>query len=145
MLTDLLLSHPHASNAHIVRTTRDPVTSLALSSRNAYLSAAELSVAPTLIKALQAGKRVWEHSGTMATGEEVVENAQAVIRGEAETLGSMREEVRLRLDYIELFDRDTFAPVRGRLEDGRPLVLAGAMMVGKTRLIDNVLLGWDVE
>ena len=81
----------------------------------------------------------------MATGEEVVENAQAVIRGEADTLGSMREEVRLELDYIELFDRDTFAPVRGRLEDGRPLVLAGAMMVGKTRLIDNVLLGWDVD
>jgi pantoate--beta-alanine ligase len=51
----------------------------------------------------------------------------------------------LKLDYFEVFDKDTFEPVRGEVKPGTPVVLAGAVWVGRTRLIDNLLLGWDID
>ncbi|KAI9062485.1 Pantoate-beta-alanine ligase [Trametes sanguinea] len=144
MTRDLLLSHPEPQNLIIVPTTRDPVTSLALSSRNAYLTAHERkSVAPALYSALQAARDAWEENATKA---ECIRRAKAVIEDkQREVNGS----VDLRLDYIEMNDPDSFEVVSDAVSRrqwegdvvGRPVVLSGAMWVGKTRLIDNIILG----
>ncbi len=95
---------------------------LALSSRNAYLSASERAAAPTLNRVLtQSAARIRKGSGierTLATG-----------RGEIEDAG-------FKLDYLEARDALTLEPVRSR-EFG-PVRLLVAATIGKTRLIDNV-------
>ena len=95
---------------------------LALSSRNAYLSASERAAAPTLQRVLaQSAARIRKGDGierTLATG-----------RGEIEDAG-------FKLDYLEARDALTLEPVRSR-EFG-PVRLLVAATIGKTRLIDNV-------
>ncbi|KAI1783523.1 Pantoate-beta-alanine ligase [Ganoderma leucocontextum] len=124
---DLLLSHPEPQNVVIVPTARDPTTSLALSSRNAYLSPGELTnAALTLYAALQAAKCAWEEN---------VQKADCVVRATGvieQKKGELGDAVDLRLDYVEMNDPDSF----DGLSDG-----TGAMWVGKTRLIDNIVLG----
>ncbi|ORX34342.1 hypothetical protein BD324DRAFT_583367 [Kockovaella imperatae] len=145
MVTDLLLAHPKPSNLHILPTTRDPTSSLALSSRNAYLSPEELKVAPVLYKALTASHTLWKEKGAIVTGEQLVECSKSIISEEMAAVAASGQAVTLRLDYIELFDRDTFTIIRGPVQDWKTMVLAGAVFVGNTRLIDNVLLGWTVD
>ncbi|KAI8985574.1 Pantoate-beta-alanine ligase [Trametes punicea] len=144
MTRDLLLSHPEPSNLFIMPTARDSTTSLALSSRNAYLTEYERDhVAPVLYAALQAGQAAWE-SGTSKA--ECIQLAKAVIEDKKRDIG---ESVDLRLDYIEMNDPDSFevvsdAVTRNQWEGetaGRPVILSGALWVGRTRLIDNVVLG----
>lgn len=150
MLKDLLISHPTPENMHIIPTSRDPMSNLALSSRNAYLSQAEMGVAPVLYRALAVAKEAYEAEGM--TGEELISRASAVILeqqaeigGPAANMGmATGEAVDLKMDYFEVFDKETFQPVRGKIEQGRELVIAGALWVGKTRLIDNLLLGWGM-
>jgi len=95
---------------------------LAASSRNAKLSAAERARAPALHAAL-------------------VEAAEAVAGGAPAAAAAAAGAARLaaagfeRVDYFELRDADTLAPV-ARLE--RPARVLAAAWLGKTRLIDNV-------
>jgi len=153
MVRDLLLSHPTPENLRIIPSSRDPVSSLALSSRNAYLSETERQqAAPTLYAALQEAKSSWESGFTKA---DCVHRASEVIRTMAERL-SVSDEIVMRLDYVQLNDPETFDVVPDSTtreeyvaqaedkEKERPVVLSGAMWVGKTRLIDNVVLG-DVK
>ena len=74
------------------------------------------------------------------TGEHLISTATRIITQEAQTQSS--KNVNMRPDYIEVFDPETFAPIRGPTR-GAKMVIAGAMWVGKTRLIDNLLLEWD--
>jgi pantoate--beta-alanine ligase len=97
---------------------------LALSSRNQHLNAAERALAPALFRALTAAKEA------VAAG---AGDAETVKRGAAATIPA---DERLRLEYLELVDPRTFQPV-GRITG--PVVAAGALWVGATRLIDNVL------
>lgn len=136
--TDLLSAHPLPENLHILPTARDPATGLALSSRNAYLSAEEMEVAPTLHAALQAARNAWV-SG--ASGAAMVEAANRHVQD----IKLANPDAELRLDYVEVFDPDTFEPIRGEPQPGQKLVVAGALWVGRTRLIDNILLGWDAD
>ena len=136
VLKDLLISHPTPENMHIIPTSRDPSTNLALSSRNAYLSSEELEVAPVLYQALSAAKEGFKEDGI--TGKELIEKATGLVQ---EAIA--KSDVGLRVDYFEVFDKETFEPVRGAM-DGREVVIAGAVWVGKTRLIDNLLLGWEM-
>ncbi len=92
-------------------TVREP-DGLALSSRNAYLSADERRAATVLYRALQAGAE----GGSMA---EVVA---------AEPLA--------RLDYAAVCDPETLAPLDGVL--AHPARLLIAAWIGRTRLIDNL-------
>ena len=86
------------------------------------------------------------------TGEELISRASAVVLEQQAEIGrpgaNMGMEtgkgVDLEIDYFEVFDKETFQPVRGEIEKGRELVIAGAVWVGKTRLIDNLLLGWGM-
>ncbi len=93
---------------------------LALSSRNAYLSAEERQHALALSRALQAGAAAAD------------EGPDAVRRAAQQVVDDAGDAV--RLDYLELvdpFDLDA-------LTDGGPGLLAIAAWVGTTRLIDNV-------
>lgn len=141
MLDDLLFSHPLPDNLHILPTKRDPETGLALSSRNAYLSASERKVAPALHRALTAARAAYDAG---ETGDKILSIATDVVNAEVDRVRAAGEDVKLRLDYFEIFDKASFAPVRGETK-GKQLVIAGAMFVGTTRLIDNFLLGWECD
>ncbi|TET37727.1 MAG: pantoate--beta-alanine ligase [Planctomycetota bacterium] len=99
---------------------------LAMSSRNAYLSGDERREATALFRALTAGGAVIERgereaSRIRAAMQEVIESAKGV-----------------QTDYLEAADAETLE-IRERLIPGR-VVLAGAVFLGKTRLIDNILV-----
>ena len=96
---------------------------LALSSRNVRLSADERRDATALFRALGEVRRQVESGRRDAAG--ITRQAAAVIPAAAG----------LRLEYLELVEPDTFQPVA--IVDG-PVVAAGALWVGGTRLIDNV-------
>ena len=97
---------------------------LALSSRNQHLSADERRLAPALYRALSA---VREDVGGGTTDA-------AAARARAAAL--IPDDGRLRLEYLDLVDPNSFQPV-GRVVG--PVIAAGALWVGGTRLIDNVL------
>ena len=99
---------------------------LALSSRNAYLSAAERDTALALYRSLRAGSDAFE-SGTTDAGTILATARRA-----------LDEVPGVRVQYLELVHPDTLEGV-SRAERGS--VLAVAAFVGKTRLIDNVVLG----
>jgi len=103
-------------------TVREP-DGLAMSSRNVYLTPAERAAAPVLHRALEHGAEL------IARGERRRDAVQAAMRAmvEAEPLG--------RLDYIEVVQADTLAPVEPL---AGPLRLLTACRFGKARLIDNV-------
>jgi len=137
MCSDLLLSHPEPQNLYIVPTERDATDNLALSSRNIYLSPEERKVADTLHRALSVAKEGWEtgfsKSECVTRSKELVESVR------------VKAGVEMRLDYVELNDSDNFEVVgdgRAKVDYGtRPVLLSGALWVGRTRLIDNLILG----
>ncbi|WVN87015.1 pantoate-beta-alanine ligase [Cryptococcus depauperatus CBS 7841] len=142
LVQDLLLSHPTPSNLHIVPTTRSS-TGLALSSRNAYLSPPELFVSPVLYRALSQGVAAFEtHMSTSQrlTGEQILATANNVVLAEQERIGRVSVEegggVDLKIDYIELFDKNTLAPIRGDVS-GKELVLTGALWVNHVDLLQT--------
>lgn len=98
---------------------------LALSSRNVYLSTEERGSALALSRALAAAARAGDPSSALA-------NAQVAITDAECTHGWVRR------DYVELVDPATFLPVRA--DHRGPVLLALAVRVGRTRLIDNQLL-----
>jgi pantoate--beta-alanine ligase len=105
-------------------TVREP-DGLAVSSRNAYLSPAERTRAAVLYRALAAGRAAW------SAGERdpaAVEAAAGAVLAGAEGV---------EVDYVALVEPAGFGPVE-RAEAGE--VLAAAVRVGRTRLIDNVVL-----
>jgi pantoate--beta-alanine ligase len=106
-----------------VETVREP-DGLALSSRNQHLNAAERGLAPALFRALTAARESVARGAT---------EAESVQRSAAETIPA---DERLRLEYLQLVDPWTFQPVE-RVTGA--VVAAGALWVGSTRLIDNVL------
>jgi len=95
---------------------------LAMSSRNAYLGADERARAPALYAALTEAAAALSGGGAVGP---VLEATKARIA--AAGFGS--------IDYVELRDADTLAPV-DRVE--RPARLLAAAWMGKARLIDNV-------
>ena len=95
---------------------------LALSSRNAYLSAEERKVAPTLSRVLK------DCATRIRAGEEiarVLEEGRAAIARAGFTL-----------DYLEARHALSLAPIAS-VKDG-PIRLLVAAKIGKTRLIDNL-------
>lgn len=97
---------------------------LALSSRNAYLSEAERTAATALPRAL-------EQAACAIRDGTAIEEALAQARAALVAAGFSR------IDYVELCDSDSLAPIR-RL--GPPARLLAAAVLGKTRLIDNINL-----
>jgi pantoate--beta-alanine ligase len=122
---------------------------LALSSRNAYLNERERKWAPTLYKALGVGRKVFgDLVGTGLNADGGGTNVRTQVRDAAKEVIQRAKEcaeeedgVSMRLDYIELNWADTLKPVEHVVDQGRPVILSGAIWVGRTRLIDNVILG----
>jgi pantoate--beta-alanine ligase len=96
---------------------------LALSSRNAYLTADERRAATILHRALEAARV------QLAAGARDALQLQTTLRKviAAEPLAT--------LDYAEIVDADAFEPV---MNLSRPSYLLLAVFIGKTRLIDNL-------
>ena len=99
---------------------------LAMSSRNVYLTPEERRAAPSLHRALEAARERW------AAGERDAEalrkTMQSVLAG----------ETRLRVDYVSVADPETCRELDA--VDG-PALLSLAAFLGRTRLIDNVVVG----
>ena len=139
LVGDLHLSHPTPDHLHIIPTARDATNSLALSSRNTYLTLAERQLAPALYAALQDAARTW------AAGASKWETVHCAIK----RLETARDEgekqgVEVRVDYVEMNDPDSLEDLGDeevRRSDDAPVILSGAAWFGRTRLIDNVILG----
>ena len=99
---------------------------LAMSSRNAYLTPEERKAAPALFRALLATQLVHE------LGERKAEKLLKAFRL------ALESEPLLGLDSVDLVDVATMRPVE---KVDRPVLLAAAVKVGRTRLIDNVVFG----
>ncbi len=99
---------------------------LAMSSRNAYLSPDERRAAPVLIRSLRAAET------RISAGDR---RAAAVVAGIREMIG---REPLARIDFVEAVGAADLAPVE-TLGDGTLIALA--VFIGKTRLIDNVVVG----
>jgi len=98
---------------------------LALSSRNAYLSAEERKAATVLHRALAAARN------ELASGVRDAMQLQTVMRR------ILEGEPFARVDYAEIVSADTFEPV---VRVARPSYAVLAVFIGKTRLIDNLLI-----
>jgi pantoate--beta-alanine ligase len=99
---------------------RDP-DGLALSSRNAYLSPDDRAHALSLPRALK------ETADAIRDGRDI---GLALADGMAQLVGAG-----FSVDYLELVDAATLAPVRA---PGTPARLLAAGFIGTTRLIDNI-------
>jgi pantoate--beta-alanine ligase len=106
----------------VLPTVREP-DGLAMSSRNAYLSAEDRERATTLSRALQAAER-GARAGSLGMGLEAARRELAAAGIEPE--------------YLEARDAETLERVHA-LED-RPVLVLVAAPVGAARLIDNVLI-----
>lgn len=98
---------------------------LAKSSRNTYLNAEERKAALILSKAIKLGKEMVEN------GER---NAQTVIKAMTDKINS---EPLARIDYVNVVDALSIEPLE--VIKGEVLV-AIAVYIGKTRLIDNFII-----
>jgi pantoate--beta-alanine ligase len=95
---------------------------LALSSRNIYLTPEQRTIAPALYRTLT------EMARRLSAGE-------AVAAVTADGLERLRRAGFTSIDYLDVADAETLAPLK-RLD--RPGRILGAVWLGKTRLIDNI-------
>ena len=105
-----------------VATVREP-DGLALSSRNKHLTPAQREIAPVLSLALR-------------TAVDLIENGErsvAAIRERVLPLFAAYPEV--RIEYFEVSDPDTLTPIE---HISGSVLIAGAIFLGSTRLIDNI-------
>jgi len=106
-------------------TVREP-DGLAVSSRNAHLNLAERRAATVLSKALSLAQKLW------AQGEQ---DAEKIHR---QMMNLIKQEPLAAIDYVSIADAETLE----ELDTVKPGALASlAVRIGKTRLIDNVVVG----
>jgi len=114
----------------VIVTTARAADGLALSSRNAYLTADERRRATALHRALAAAERA------VAEGATATAAALTAARDELEAAG-------IEPEYLEARDAETLAPVSHF--NGRPVLVAVAARIGPARLIDNVVIAGPGE
>ena len=107
----------------VLPTVRDQ-DGLALSSRNAYLSAAERQKTLVISRSLNWAKREVKRGNR---------NLSQIRRGVVKRLRQGLD----RIDYVEFMEPSTLQPVKAIK---KKVVLLVAGWVGKTRLIDNVII-----
>ena len=105
-------------------TVREP-DGLAMSSRNSYLTPEQRINALSLYKSLNQSKKLVE-SG-IKEAKRIIDVAYALIKSHPETT----------IDYIAICDPETLADME---TIDRPALMALAVSIGKTRLIDNMIL-----
>ena len=94
---------------------------LAKSSRNTYLSSDERKAATILYKSIQTGKEAIKRGAS----------ADSIINTMTEIINT---EPLAKIDYISVVDANTMQPVE---EINAPVLVAMAVYIGSTRLIDN--------
>lgn len=99
---------------------------LAMSSRNTYLNPAERKAATVLYRALQAAKAAYQQGERQA---EVLREIMA---------RTVNDETLARLQYVSAANPDTLQELQGEAERA---LLSMAVYIGRTRLIDNLILG----
>jgi len=101
---------------------------LAMSSRNEYLSEIERKEAVCLYEAWNLGKKMIE------AGETNVEKIKQKMKEHIENYEFPK------IDYIEVYNAADLSEFENNaIKEGREIVIALAAMIGKTRLIDNVV------
>ncbi|WP_439629813.1 pantoate--beta-alanine ligase [Gemmata sp.] len=105
-------------------TVREP-DGLAMSSRNRYLSPAERALAPAIYRALR------NTQARAAAGEIDVARLESALAAELAAVPGAR------VDYARVLDANTLQPL-SRLD--REALVAVAVFLGTTRLIDNVVI-----
>lgn len=123
---DLLL--PVRVVGHAIVRERD---GLALSSRNAYLSPEQRAQSLGIVRALSAAYRAFR------TGVRELGAIKDAVSAQLQQHG-------LLVQYVEIVDADTLEPLDNECLPDRAL-LAVAVLCGRTRLIDNVVLGEDPD
>ncbi len=103
---------------------------LALSSRNAYLTAEQRAQALAIPRGLSRAAQAH------AAGERLARTLREVAVREIASAG-------LRLDYVTVADPDELAPLVDEADVGDRVLLAVAAFAGSTRLIDNVVFSED--
>jgi pantoate--beta-alanine ligase len=98
---------------------------LAMSSRNTYLAPEERAAAAVPHRALSAAR------------EELIAGERDVVRLQSKMRQVLDAEPRVKIDYVEVVDADSFEPV-ARVARSSYILLA--VYLGKTRLIDNMLV-----
>jgi len=98
---------------------------LALSSRNKYLSEDERKIAPSLHQSLENTVRGLKVDKTAVPD---------IIEDQIKFLG----EKGFKIDYLEVVDYETLRPV-DQLHDSKKYIVAGAVYLSSTRLIDNII------
>lgn len=99
---------------------------LAMSSRNTYLTPSERQQAPRLYRALQHGRKLLRSQPQMSPN---------AVCGQLEKL--LKAHPAFKIDYIEMVDSVTLRRLK---KPQRSALLAAAVFLGKTRLIDNILI-----
>jgi pantoate--beta-alanine ligase len=99
---------------------------LAISSRNLYLDAEEQQSAAVIHRGLKQAKDAYKK------GERHSARLAEIVRNTIET------EPRVRVDYVSVVDAETLEKL-DKLDE-RPMLIAVAAYIGKTRLIDNTML-----
>ena len=108
---------------HTVPTFREP-DGLAMSSRNRYLTCGQRKEAPVIYRALQLAKT------RISEGEQSTAKIKALIRRAITSTSG-------KIDYIECVNAQTLKPIT-RVQG--KCVIAAAVIFGKARLIDNIVL-----
>jgi len=107
-----------------VPTVREP-DGLAMSSRNIYLNSEERQAATVLYRALNLAQQLYSQGAT---------NAQC-LRQEMTTL--IQKEPLANIDYVSVADPETLEELD---KVNPPVLISLAVKIGKTRLIDNVVV-----
>ncbi|HSB91115.1 MAG TPA: pantoate--beta-alanine ligase [Anaerolineales bacterium] len=106
-------------------TVREP-DGLAMSSRNTYLSVEDRRAAPVLYRALKAAESAF------AAGERDAQRLREILQE------ILDQEPRAKPQYVSVADPDTLTELDGPVTRA---LLSMAVFIGKTRLIDNVVIG----
>lgn len=118
--------------------TRREADGLAMSSRNRYLTPDMRKVATVLHRAISAAKDAIVNQGA-SEREMILKPAHAVVDQVIEQVQAQGLPFQVRLDYLSLVDVETLSelPILG---ESQAAILSGAVYIGTTRLIDNVLV-----
>jgi len=111
----------------VVVPTLRAANGLALSSRNAFLSEAERAAAPVVYRALSAARDAYEQ------GTRHPDTLRGILR---DVLSS---EPLAQLDYVSVADAESLHEITG--DSAGALLVSLAVRFGRTRLIDNIVLG----
>ena len=98
---------------------------LAKSSRNTYLNPDERKAALILSRSLKLGRELIENGET---------DSKSVIKAITDSINT---EPLAKIDYVDVVDFDTITPVD---KIGKSVLVAIAVYIGKTRLIDNFII-----